>query len=522
VGGKIMNKTMGRWVLGFAVAASWTAAGCSAGDGAQLSEHDVSEHDATGVEGTSATTVSKAELTRRRAAIRDYFEAQRATLKIRATSTLESGHVVDWVDAKSQVPDGKLAEPPPAMDAELKDPVRSDLELDPSAHGPEGTMPIYRPDSDFVLDNVELPATVEEFLRQPRPDREPMVPDGELGQYGHQGWADYAHRYANAQQGIATDNLYGTDGYIYVADPYVYRTDEFSLGQTLVSRGTGAGTQTVEVGWQDFRNYYGDFNPHLFVFFNTNNYAPYGNNVGGYNRDYTGWVQSSPILAPRAALTVGSELYIRVLMYGGNWWVNVNNEWIGYYPGTLFATTGLRNWANSVSWFGELLDYLPDNTTTYSYMGNGNFAGPGARLQQQRHCLEDLLVLRWLRKLCGWLSVKLTPKPCRQSSSSTAGVYGACGGSFSACCWRSGAVMGGPYARVRSRGLGVLDCSLLPELHTADPSGLRAAGADGRRRRTRSGAGVPFGPGRRLRAPGDDARLAALLGPAAGRLRGRR
>jgi hypothetical protein len=348
-----------------------TAGGCSAGG----------ESTPAGDSDEATSVVSSAENARRKAAIRKHFEAQRAKLTIRATSVLQSGHVVDWVDATSQVPDGKVAEAPPALEkVELSEKqAQTELEQDPGMHGPEGTVPVLRRDSDFVLDNVTLPATVEEFLNaNQRIHDEAADPAGGLDAYGHQGWSNFAHRYAQASQVVATDNVYGTDGYIYVADPYVWRNDEFSLAQMGLSRGAGAAKQTVEVGWQDFRNYYGDFRPHLFVFFTTNNYNGYGNNVGGYNTDYSGWVQSSTTLFPGAALTVGSELYIRVLMYGGNWWVNVNNQWVGYYPGTLFANTGIRNWANTVQWFGELLDYTPDGLTTQTDMGNGLYAASGS------------------------------------------------------------------------------------------------------------------------------------------------
>ena len=363
-------QTKGSWaaLMVLAVAASACSAGVESGD--------------SDGKDSATSVVSSAESARRKAAIRAHFDAQRAKLTIRDTTVLDSGHVIDWVDAASQVPDGKLAEPPPALEniaLSEKNQALSELQQDRSIRGPEGTVPVLRRDSDFVLDHVDLPATVEEFLN-PNQRGESRAADaaGGLNPYGHQGFDPYTHRYAQAGQVIGTDNVYGTDGYIYVADPYVWRNDEFSLAQLGLGRGTGAGSQTVEVGWQDFRNMYGDFKPHLFFFFNTNNYASRGDYVGGYNTDYLGWVQSSTTLFPGASLTVGSELYIRVLMYGGNWWVNVNNQWVGYYPGWMFATTGLRNWANTVQWFGELLDYIADGVTTQTDMGNSYFAGPGS------------------------------------------------------------------------------------------------------------------------------------------------
>ena len=41
--------------------------------------------------------------------------------------------------------------------------------------------------------------------------------------------------------------------------------------------GSGAGLQTVEVGAQTYRDLYGDWNPHLFIFYTTNGYTQSGN-----------------------------------------------------------------------------------------------------------------------------------------------------------------------------------------------------------------------------------------------------
>ena len=142
--------------------------------------------------------------------------------------------------------------------------------------------------------------------------------------------------------------------------------------------------QTVEVGAQTYRDLYGDWNPHLFIFYTTNNYKHRGDNLGGYNRDVAGWQQRSQVVFPgmRLAESVpGGDQYdlsLKVTLSLGNWWVRVGNEWMGYYPNGLFSNAGLRNQAARVDWGGEIVDDLafhPEPTSTW--MGSGHFPPAG-------------------------------------------------------------------------------------------------------------------------------------------------
>jgi len=86
------------------------------------------------------------------------------------------------------------------------------------------------------------------------------------------------HEYAHAYTWV--DNQ-GEQADFNVWQPYVQRTDEFSLSQLWVVRGSGSDRQTVEFGWQAYYDLYGDWSPHLFIYFTTHNYdAGY---PGGYN-----------------------------------------------------------------------------------------------------------------------------------------------------------------------------------------------------------------------------------------------
>ena len=65
-------------------------------------------------------------------------------------------------------------------------------------------------------------------------------------------------------------------------------------------------------------------------------------------------------------------------LFRGNWWIRVKNQWIGYYPASLFATSGLRNKGSKIAWYGEITD-ADDDVKTYTDMGSGRFASQGWR-----------------------------------------------------------------------------------------------------------------------------------------------
>src|SRR5262249_61553072 len=130
-----------------------------------------------------------------------------------------------------------------------------------------------------------------------------------------------------------------------------------------LARGSGGSKQTVEAGHQEYKDRYGDWVPHLFIYYTTNGYTSSGDNIGGYNQDVDGWVQYSPYIYPEALSSPlsssGGTQYIMNLkwqLWAGNWWLRVNGRWIGYYPASLFATFGLRNEAEKTAWYGEVVD----------------------------------------------------------------------------------------------------------------------------------------------------------------------
>ncbi len=313
--------------------------------------------------------------------IRQHFRDIYARREVVARTTTPSGQEVDWIPAESQV-SGALAEPPtlePPSDSLNPDrptyPVPFELAESRAEAPPPGTVPVLRKPIDQIRPVGDLQDYLAKGPRRKRvtPPDDPRLANPRAG--------DPAHKYAHAFQPITN---FGTEGTINTWRPFVQWSNEFSLGQLWVVRGGGIGLQTCEVGAQTFYDLYGDWNPHLFIFYTTNNYTQSGDNLGGYNTDVDGWVQRSTQVFPgmRLAESVpGGDQYdltLKVTLSLGNWWVRVGNEWMGYYPNGLYSTAGLRDQAASVDWGGEIVDDIanhPEPTSTW--MGSGHFPYEG-------------------------------------------------------------------------------------------------------------------------------------------------
>lgn len=130
-----------------------------------------------------------------------------------------------------------------------------------------------------------------------------------------------------------------------------------SLFEIAVQGGTGNG-DIVEIGWTKES---GDGSPKLFVF-HWANWVP-----GCYNG--CGWVQWNPSIVPGMVVRPGSESYMGWVYYEGNWWAWYANQWVGYFPASLWK--GGYSKASLVQWFGEVYESDPTPETD---MGNGRQA----------------------------------------------------------------------------------------------------------------------------------------------------
>ncbi len=313
--------------------------------------------------------------------IHQYLRDRYARREVVVSTHTESGQLLDWSPVESQLSGDKLADPPeedrPYVDSDRDRPalpLRFELESDNAERGPSGTVPLVRKNIEAIRPIARLDDWLSKTGHAVR-QRPVDAPEGfEFPESGG------THKYANTSQSVTA---YGTQGNVNAWDPYVEWSNEFSLGQLALSRGSGNGRQTLEVGHQEYRDLYGDWVPHLFVFYTTNGYTSSGDNKGGYNQDVDGWVQYSNQIYPEALSTPLSQfggnqfiMSLKVQLYQGNWWVRVNGIWIGYYPASLYNSGGLRSEASAVSWFGEIVDSSHAGTSSTD-MGNGHWPYEG-------------------------------------------------------------------------------------------------------------------------------------------------
>jgi hypothetical protein len=261
-------------------------------------------------------------------------------------------------------------EPPVEEASTLRgDPTKARPRLVPQEYGgpgrvcPEKTVPIRRLSLE-ILDNFE---TLEDFFRA----RPPHLLAG----------ATDLHQYATAQ--FLGDN-WGAQSTLNVWPPYTERPSEFSLSQIGVFRGSGSDRDTVETGWQKFRNLYGDYRPRLFIYFTPDNYG----SGGCYNLSCSAFVQVNNTIYIGGGFTNISdhphpstawEFTIRFQRHAttGDWWLKYGDTWVGYYPARLFDSKGLGPRADGVMFFGEIVDEQVGRRHTHTDMGSGHFPSDG-------------------------------------------------------------------------------------------------------------------------------------------------
>jgi hypothetical protein len=325
--------------------------------------------------------------TRFAAEVRAYFDQRRSRLKVVKTTRTPSGQIVDWVPIESQVPDGKIASPPP--NAALVIPqgerrhmlVKFELEDKAVERGPSGTVPILAKD----FSKLHISRSLRDYLSRHGHARQRllelknglMLPDPEEGG---------THRYAFTSQSTL---CFGGEGNLSAFDPYTESSDDFSLMQIGLSNSDTGRKQTVEGGWQEFQDEYGDWVPHLFTYYTTNGYSDDGDNKGGYNQDVDGWVQYDGSIHPGATSSPNSTpgggqyiMQIKYQWYESNWWFRVNGRWIGYYPGSLFmgnqsVFSTLGDHADHIAFWGEVYDSDDVDGRTTTDMGSGYWAEDG-------------------------------------------------------------------------------------------------------------------------------------------------
>ena len=150
-----------------------------------------------------------------------------------------------------------------------------------------------------------------------------------------------------------------------------------SLSQQWYRGGTGAATQTAEVGWQVQPAYWKTNDAVLFVYWTANGYDaaqyPGIKGAGCYNLSCGAFYQvdnEAVLGAPLTSSIPGGDQYefiAQFYLYKGDWWLAINGTWIGYYPGSLYHGGQMTRNAEAVE-FG---------TETYATSGVWPVAGSG-------------------------------------------------------------------------------------------------------------------------------------------------
>jgi hypothetical protein len=129
-----------------------------------------------------------------------------------------------------------------------------------------------------------------------------------------------------------------------------------------------------------------------------------------------------------------AEIHLRFKLFQGNWWLLYGNEWIGYYPGTLFSASGLRVKGNQVLWFGEIVDSQNHAGTTNTDMGGGYFPISGFGWGASMRNLQ-------IQATTGGVLVDYIASSVWQTNSN---CYGILGYFNTLTTWRSHLYFGGP------------------------------------------------------------------------------
>lgn len=193
----------------------------------------------------------------------------------------------------------------------------------------------------------------------------------------------YKHRYAHA--GTAVTNV-GVRARLNVWSPKVLDGD-MSLSQVWIVGGDpdNNSLQTVEAGWQVMNLWQTPYSA-LFVYSTPDNYASgcyatacYVNTPGPHPREpfqvvTNKVVVGAPITGQSAINGTQGVVEIRWVRHPqtGCWWLNVDGDWIGYYPPQVFGGGALAGAASYIDFGGETTGIQPT-----SEMGSGLFAHEG-------------------------------------------------------------------------------------------------------------------------------------------------
>jgi hypothetical protein len=315
----------------------------------------------------------------------DWLAKRQSALKIVKTTTTPSGQTLDWIRIGDQDPTGKIASAPPvsAMPARTADAQKqvkaASFELDDPKveRGPEGTVPLVRPDISQLTKTVTLQDYLSKqgglLVNKNRRNKKPSDPN------------PFGYFHGTDGQNV---QAYGCDFFLNIWDPAINDPataggDDHSILQTWLQNYDKPQLQSLEGGWTVDKGLNGDTQPHVFTYYTVNGYSQDGDDLGGYNRTVKGWVQYSNSVFPgiringisqfdgeQFDISMKFQLYREPTNGQLNWWIAVQGMWMGYYPASLY-NGGLGNDVEWIGFGGEVYSSLANPALTKDQMGSG-------------------------------------------------------------------------------------------------------------------------------------------------------
>jgi len=231
----------------------------------------------------------------------------------------------------------------------------------------EGTIPMWR----ITLEDLARWATLQDFFHK--------SPGESVPGSGVEPKVTATHKYSYTIQSV---NNEGGNSSLNLWKPHVNTTsgEIFSLSQQWYVGGSGSGTQTAEVGWQNYPALWGSQKSALFIYYTADDY----NKTGCYNLTCTAFVQTSSSWHFGVGFTnystVGGTQYeftAQFKLYQGNWWLFLGASSssltaVGYYPGSVYN-------GGQMSVHAQVIEYGTEGvgTTVWPPEGSGRWPSKG-------------------------------------------------------------------------------------------------------------------------------------------------
>jgi hypothetical protein len=306
--------------------------------------------------------------------------------RIVATTQTYSGQIIDWMAAES-VPGCEEPPPPPIDLDDLHLPPgvqlgKTELEVYPELQGPVGTVPVARTTFTAYVGGETEASSLEELLEQSEPQA--GVPVGQDRLYT--GYGLHMHSvgvvsHVNAFSGppIEPETFSLTEMAVLCADK-----DDPTTGQLV---GITASRDHVNFFYDD--EYAQQLRLQVEFYTQGPNVTGPDEITGEGRGGWHGAYKPSPGFVPKSTTTaftggllqasvVGGPQYehrFEIQLYQGNWWLAHNDEWFGYYPGSLFMR--LQDYSCDLRWYTEVYDNGKVPGWTWTDGGSGEFAAAG-------------------------------------------------------------------------------------------------------------------------------------------------